>query len=343
MSCGTTLMARGRRRIPAATAALVLAVTTVLAACAAPPRPAARLAAATAPAGLTQVTGFGSNPGGLQMFQYVPATARPDAPLVVALHGCTQNAAGFYADSGWPKYADAWGFDLLFPQQTLLNNPAACFDWWTPSDDSRGSGEAESVRQMIQYMQARYSINRSRSYVTGVSAGGGMAADLLADYPDVFAGGAIDSGPPAQCAASVLAALGCGLGTLSHTPAQWAALARAADPGYTGPYPRLAVWQGTADPVVNVTNATNAMEQWTSLWGISQTPSATRTLPGGTTERSYGSPGEPPAVETFLISGMGHALAVDPGPAAAQCGHAGPLFAARICSSYYTAVFWGLP
>jgi hypothetical protein len=103
-----------------------------------------------------------------------------------------------------------------------------------------------------------------------------------------------------------------------------------------------------------VTNATNAVEQWTSLWGISQTPSATLALPGGTTERGYGSPGGttergygspggPPAVETFLISGMGHALAVDPGPAAAQCGHAGPLFAARICSTYYTAVFWGLP
>ena len=167
---------------------------------------------------------------------------------------------------------------------------------------------------MIQYMQARYSINRSRIYVTGAHRPAAGWPRTCWPTTRTSSPAAQSTRPAAQCAASVLAALGCELGTVSRTPAQWGALARAADPGYTGPYPRLAVWQGTADPVVNVTNATNAMEQWTSLWGISQTPSATRTLPGGTTERSYGSPGRPPAVETFLISGMGHALAVDPGP-----------------------------
>ena len=39
---------------------------------------------------LTEVHGFGSNPGRLRMFKYVPA--QPERALVVVLHGCTQSA-----------------------------------------------------------------------------------------------------------------------------------------------------------------------------------------------------------------------------------------------------------
>jgi poly(3-hydroxybutyrate) depolymerase len=105
----------------------------------------------------------------------------------------------------------------------------------------------------------------------------------------------------------------------------------------------VAIWQGTADPVVNVANAADGMEQWTNLWGIGQIPSGTQALTGSTAETSYDGPGGTPVVETYLIAGMGHALAVDPGPAPSQCGQTGPLFADRICSAYYTALFWGLP
>jgi poly(3-hydroxybutyrate) depolymerase len=33
-------------------------------------------------------TGFGSNPGNLRMFSYVPANQELAAPLIVVLHGC---------------------------------------------------------------------------------------------------------------------------------------------------------------------------------------------------------------------------------------------------------------
>ena len=297
---------------------------------------------AAATASLTQVTSFGSNPGALQMYEYVPTTAQSGAPLVVALHGCTQNATEYYDDSGWSQYADQWGFDIVFPQQTSSNNSEDCFDWWTPADDSRGSGEAESIMQMIQHMESTYSISSSRIYITGLSAGGGMTSDMLADYPDVFAGGAIDSGLPAQCATSMTATTSCEEGTSSNTAAQWGALAKNADPGYNGPYPKVAIWQGTADYTVNDANATDEMEQWTNLWGISQTASSTQSLTGGTTESSYNGPGGTPAVETYLISGMGHGLAVNPGSATGQCGQTGAYFLNYICSSYYTALFWGL-
>jgi poly(3-hydroxybutyrate) depolymerase len=37
-------------------------------------------------------TGFGSNPGNLRMFSYVPADLAPRDPLVVVLHGCKQKS-----------------------------------------------------------------------------------------------------------------------------------------------------------------------------------------------------------------------------------------------------------
>ena len=49
---------------------------------------------------LTQVSGFGSNPGNLLMYKYVPAGLPSGAPLVVALHGCTQQASAYDAETG---------------------------------------------------------------------------------------------------------------------------------------------------------------------------------------------------------------------------------------------------
>jgi poly(hydroxyalkanoate) depolymerase family esterase len=291
---------------------------------------------------LTQVSSFGSNPGSIQMYDYVPTSAGSDAPLVIALHGCTQTATDYYNDSGWAQYADQWGFDIVFPQQTSSNNSEECFDWFTPSDDSRGDGEAASIIQMVNYMEAHYSINPKRVYVTGLSAGGGMTADLLADYPDVFASGAIDSGLPAQCATSETSAYTCMDSTVNNSVAQWAALATNSDPGYKGSWPTVQIWQGTADYTVSTANSTELMDQWTGVWGISQTASSTESLTGGTTEHDYDNSAGQPVVETFAISGMGHGLAVNPGSAANQCGATGAYFLNYICSTYYTATFWGL-
>jgi len=289
-----------------------------------------------------QVTSFGSNPGNLQMYSYVPSGLPAGAPLVVALHGCTQNATDYYDDSGWPKYADLWDFAVVFPQQQSSNNSEDCFDWYTPSDYDRGDGEAESIIQMVQYAESSYGVNPSRIYITGLSAGGGMTDDMLASYPDVFAGGSIDSGLPADCATSLTNAYTCEYDSLNDTSAQLGALAKNADPSYSGPYPRIAIWQGTADTTVAPVNATEEMDQWTDLWGISQTASSTQSLTGGTTESIYNDSSGNPAVESYSISGMSHGLAVEPGSATADCGTTASYFLNYICSSYYTALFFGL-
>ncbi|WUS96788.1 PHB depolymerase family esterase [Streptomyces sp. NBC_00708] len=327
------ILKRLLRRLASA-AALGLLAATLSATTAAQP--------AAAAAGLQQVTGFGSNPGNLQMYAYTPAGLPANAPLVVALHGCTQTADAYYTNSGWPKYADAWGFAVVFPQTTSANNALSCFGWFDPNEDTRGKGEAASIVQMVDYAKKTYGSDGRRVYVTGLSAGGGMTADLLAAYPDVFAGGSVASGLPAQCATSQAAASGCQTGPQKLTPAQWGDKVRAAYPGYSGPWPKVAIWQGTSDYTVYPANATALRDQWTNVWGISQTPSATDSLPGSTTRTVYNDASGKPAVEMYSVSGMGHGLPVGPGSGAQQCGSTAAYFLNTLCSTYYTGVFWGL-
>ena len=77
-------------------------------------------------ASLQEVTGFGTNPGALRMFRYVPDGLPAGRPVVVALHGCTQNASGYGTGSGWLQLADRWGFSVVLPQQETVNNASSC-------------------------------------------------------------------------------------------------------------------------------------------------------------------------------------------------------------------------
>ncbi|MFF0183349.1 PHB depolymerase family esterase [Streptomyces sp. NPDC005244] len=301
------------------------------------------LASSAAAAGtLQQVTGFGSNPGNLAMYEYAPSNLPADAPLVVALHGCTQSASDYHAHSGWQKFADLWGFAVVYPQTSSANNSLSCFSWFDAAKDTRAKGEAASVKQMVDSAVAQYGSDRGRVYVTGLSAGGGMTADLLADYPDVFAGGAVDSGLPAQCATTQAAASGCQYSNQNLTPKQWGDKVRSSYPGYAGPWPRVAIWQGSSDTTVTPVNGTELRDQWTDVWGVGQTASSTRNLTGGTTESVYNDSTGKPAVALFSVSGMAHGLAVNPGSGADQCGSTGTYYLNSICSSYHTATFWGL-
>ncbi|MFJ2193670.1 PHB depolymerase family esterase [Kitasatospora sp. NPDC087861] len=321
---------------PAVAALLTAAALTIGTAT---PTPAV---ADTASGTFQQVAGFGANPGNLAMYSYTPAGLPAGAPLVVALHGCLQSANDYYRNSGWTTFADRYSFAVVFPQTSSANNSLSCFSWFDAAKDARGAGEAESVVEMVAKAKALYGSDGHRVFVTGLSAGGGMAADLLADYPDVFAGGAIDSGLPAHCATTQGAASGCQNADQGLTPAQWGDKVRAAYPGYAGPWPRVAIWQGSADTVVEPVSATELRDQWTNVQGVGQRPTGTRTLPGGTTEEDYADAGGQPVVALFTVSGMGHGLAVNPGTGTDQCGAIGSYFLNTICSSYYTALFWGL-
>jgi poly(hydroxyalkanoate) depolymerase family esterase len=291
---------------------------------------------------LVQVSSFGTNPGNLLMFDYVPSGMPAKAPLVLALHGCTETAVDYEA-AGWNALADTYKFYVVYPQQQSANNTESCFNWFgntsgSTADITRGEGEAASIIAMIKKMESTYSIDTSRVFVTGFSAGAAYAVALLAMYPDVFAAGASFSGLPFGCANSLSTAETCMAAPPSKTAAQWGMLAQAGFPGYSGPYPRLSVWQGSMDTTVSTQNLAALVSQWTDLTGASSTPSTTNTV-AGFPHNEY-SNGKGVQVESYSITGMSHAVAIDP---SGSCGTAGTYFVdEKLCAVSAVAQFFGL-
>ena len=287
---------------------------------------------------LEDLTGFGSNPGKLDCRLYVPG-AKPSG-LVVVLHGCTQNASVYDQGSGWTKLAERHGFAVLFPQQRRTNNPNLCFNWYVPGDARRERGEAESISQMVRHMTARLGLDRSRTFVTGLSAGGAMTAVMLACYPDLFAGGAIIAGLPFATASTLPDALERMRGQGIPHRRELAARARAAAPPQ-GRTPSLSVWHGTADTIVDPANATALVNQWRDLHGLGGVEGRVETV--SEHRREVWSDGEGrPVIERYDIRGMGHGTPLNPQDSEA-CGRAGPhMLDAGICSTRHIAAGWGL-
>jgi poly(hydroxyalkanoate) depolymerase family esterase len=291
------------------------------------------------PTGLSEIKAFGENPGNLKMYVHRPADLAPGAPLVVVLHGCAQNA-GFAGATGWIELADRLGFAVVAPQQRVGNNPNRCFNWFLANDIRRGAGEAASIRQMVQAGLAVASGDPKRVYVTGLSAGGAMAAAMLAAYPDAFAGGAILSGIAYRGAEGLAEGFrAMRHGVRERGADEWAALVRGASP-HKGPWPRVSIWQGAADAVVNPHNARAIARQWVAVHGLQEGPTQADT--GRGRRRLAWGPASAPTVELHLIDGFGHGAPIS-GSGPDGVGHAGPfVMEAGISSTREIARFWGL-
>ena len=296
------------------------------------------------PARLREVTGFGSNPGNLRMFAYVPNELQRSPALVVVLHGCLQTAAGYDYGAGWSTLADRYGFALLVPEQQTANNPQRCFNWFQREDSERDQGEALSIQQMVDHMIHTIQtdgIDRSRVFVTGLSAGGAMTSVMLATYPEVFAGGAIIAGVPYRCATGVPAALQCMFQGQVRSAREWGNLVRAASL-HRGPWPRVSVWHGTNDRTVTAVNATEIIKQWTDVHGLSTGPSRQEVVDGHPRRVWENAAGEE-VIEDYLIEGMDHGTPIAISTGEQRHGVAGPfLLDVGIASSYHIAKFWGV-
>ena len=167
---------------------------------------------------VTEVPAFGTNPGNLRMFEYVPEKLKKPAPVVIALHGCAQTASTYAEHSGWAELANKAGFILVLPQQSRRNNLSRCFNWFRSEDHRRNQGEALSIFQMITSARSKYQVAKDKIFVTGLSAGGSMTAALLAAYPDLFSAGASVAGIPYRCGESLWSALRCVFRGMNRRP-----------------------------------------------------------------------------------------------------------------------------
>jgi feruloyl esterase len=291
------------------------------------------------PGEAVEIPGFGSNPGKLAMLVHAPSVAPPPGgPLVVVLHGCGQGAVRFAADSGWVALADQLGFPLLMPEQAEHNHQGRCFNWFRPEHVGREQGEALSIRQMVDEAVRRYACDPRRVFVVGLSAGGAMAAALLAAYPDVFAAGAAVAGLPVGAATGPAEALGrMSRAGPERSPAEWADQVRAAAPkDYSGPWPRLSVWTGDADQVVDPDNSRLLAGQWSELHGLGAPSwSAAEIAPA---RCEVWGPVDRPGVELWTVPGLGHGYPID-----ATAGHASTYVPdVGLSATARIARFWGI-
>ncbi|HTA61963.1 MAG TPA: PHB depolymerase family esterase [Bacteroidia bacterium] len=284
--------------------------------------------------GWQTVSSFGTNPGNLNMYSYVPTGITGKAPLVVVMHGCTQNAITVATQSGWNTLADRHKFFVMYPEQNSANNSSTCFNWFVQGDENRNQGEAYSIKQMVDYMKAHYNIDTTQIFATGLSAGACMTNVMLACYPDVFKAGAVMAGAPYKAGSSALYGY-----TTAPTPQAWGDSVKTGYPAYTGAYPKVAVFQGSSDFVVSPSNETEIMKQWTNIHGTDQTADATVSSFNGNafvTKNTYNDNNGNEVVETYTLSGMGHAIALDTGSCYQQCGATGT-YALEV---YFSSTFW---
>lgn len=184
-----------------------------------------------------------TGPSGTREYKlYIPPAAPPGPrPLVVMLHGCTQDPDDFAAGTAMNAAAAAAGLYVAYPAQSRGANPGRCWNWFKHSHQQRGRGEPALIAGIAEEVIARHPIDRRRVYVAGMSAGGAMAAIMAEAYPDLFAAVGVHSGLPAGSARDVESAFA----------AMREGAARSRRPG--GPRPTI-VFHGDRDATVHPAN-----------------------------------------------------------------------------------------
>ncbi|RYF33949.1 MAG: PHB depolymerase family esterase [Comamonadaceae bacterium] len=217
-------------------------------------------------------------------------------PLVLMLHGCTQNPDDFAAGTQMNNLARELGVAVLYPAQTQRANAQGCWNWFKPQHQQRGRGEPAVLAALTQSVMAQHGIDPARVYVAGLSAGGAMADILGRCYPDLFAGVGVHSGLPAGAASDVMTAMS----AMRSGPAAQAT--------HAGDMPPLIVFHGDADATVSARNGDAVVAA--ALGKGNEAPRITEGVSGKGqrfTRRVHTATADRAAVEHWQLHGAGHA------------------------------------
>ena len=195
---------------------------------------------------------FSSEAGARNYKLYVPLTyTGAPVPLLVMLHGCTQDPNDFAIGTRANRWAERRRFLVVYPEQMQRANSHRCWNWFLPQNQQRGRGEPAIIAGITQQVIDEYQIDARRVYVAGLSAGGAMAAIVGQAYPELFAAIGIHSGLPVGAAHNAASALA----VMKTGQPRRAIAADASRPAIP-----LIVLQGDADRTVNPANAKRLIE-----------------------------------------------------------------------------------
>ncbi|HEV7816838.1 MAG TPA: PHB depolymerase family esterase [Janthinobacterium sp.] len=199
------------------------------------------------------ISGSYANHAGSRDYKlYIPSNYHGQAmPLLVMLHGCTQNPDDFAAGTQMNAVAEEKQCFVAYPAQTMGANSSKCWNWFNALDQQRDQGEPSIIAGIARQIIEDYPVDERQVYVAGLSAGGAMAVIVGTLYPELFAAVGVHSGLPfgsAQDLPSALAAMKGG------------AMPAAARKAGAGGIP-IIVFHGDRDTTVNPRNGEELMAQ----------------------------------------------------------------------------------
>lgn len=268
------------------------------------------------PEGATFNSGSFTNQSGSRDYKlYIPSGYHGQSlPLVVMLHGCTQNPDDFAAGTGMNTLAEDQLCLVLYPAQTASANQSKCWNWFKPSDQKRESGEPAILAGMTRQIIDEYKLDEQRVYVAGLSAGGAMATALAMTHPDLYAAVGVHSGLPHGAANSIPSALAAMRGDAAPLASR---KNKRAGAGATSSVPAI-IFHGDRDTTVHPGNGDRVVAQYSGSVGsgnvsknATDVKSAQGRVPNGhayTRTTQHDANGKA-IVEQWSIHGAGHAWA----------------------------------
>ena len=208
---------------------------------------------------------YHANAGRREYYVYTPAHYQPGSavPLLVMLHGCDEGPRDFAASTQMNELADQQHFIVVYPRQTIGDQPLKCWTWYNAANQCRDRGEAAllaGITQAVQHNTARWTIDPQRVYVAGLSAGAAMAVILGATYPDLFAAIGVHSGLEYHAATTGPGAVQA-MQDRGPDPLQQGHVAYQAM-GHAARVVPTIVFHGTHDLAVHPVNGDQVVQQW---------------------------------------------------------------------------------